>query len=270
MTQEEFYNSIAQPMRLTSSVIENLEHELAEYPYFEAGWMLMLKAMSDLGVTSYDTALHRGAVSISNRNALFALIRNNAKNTEKEPSVQEEVKKPAAETPIEIHRDYTSWSIGDYEYDLTSGATNTPYSIEDIAKSISADDNCNFSDWLDYMDKKPSTAGSKTKSDTLEKHDRRQNTRSRSLDLIESFLNNNNTDTIRSKEEPSKKEAIVSKSTEKQSNTDNDDILTETLAKIYIKQQQYDKAIDIFRKLGLKYPEKSSYFASRINELENK
>ena len=48
-----------------------------------------------------------------------------------------------------------------------------------------------------------------------------------------------------------------------------DSIFTESLAKIYIKQKQYSKAIRIFEKLNLKYPEKSSYFADQIKTLQN-
>ncbi len=46
-----------------------------------------------------------------------------------------------------------------------------------------------------------------------------------------------------------------------------DSIFTESLANIYIKQKQYSKAIRIFEKLNLKYPEKSSYFADRIENI---
>ncbi|MCQ2350826.1 MAG: hypothetical protein MJ003_02505 [Paludibacteraceae bacterium] len=46
-----------------------------------------------------------------------------------------------------------------------------------------------------------------------------------------------------------------------------DSIFTESLAKVYIKQKQYSKAIRIFEKLNLKYPEKSSYFAEQIENL---
>jgi hypothetical protein len=47
-----------------------------------------------------------------------------------------------------------------------------------------------------------------------------------------------------------------------------DDFFSETLAKIYLKQKKYAKALEIIRKLSLHYPEKSLYFADQIRFLE--
>lgn len=50
--------------------------------------------------------------------------------------------------------------------------------------------------------------------------------------------------------------------------TDQEEIVSETLAGIYIKQGHKEKAISVYKKLSLKYPEKSVYFAGLIEALK--
>ncbi len=56
----------------------------------------------------------------------------------------------------------------------------------------------------------------------------------------------------------------------KKSSEDRDELVTETLAKIYTEQMLYHKAILTYKKLMLKFPEKSLYFAGQIEQLEKK
>lgn len=83
-------------------------------------------------------------------------------------------------------------------------------------------------------------------------------------ELIEKFIKN----------EPQlkapKPDQINNENKAKRSSEDNYDLVSETLAVIYIEQMLYHKAIDTYQKLSLKYPEKSGYFADLILSLEKK
>jgi len=83
-------------------------------------------------------------------------------------------------------------------------------------------------------------------------------------EIIEKFLKED--PTIK----PPKPEQIDNENKAKKSAEDHYDLVSETLAKIYIEQMLYHKAIDTYKKLSLKYPEKSRYFADLIQSIEKK
>jgi hypothetical protein len=86
----------------------------------------------------------------------------------------------------------------------------------------------------------------------------------RDFELIDSFIKNDPQIT------PPNAEQIDNENKAKKSAEDQNDLVSETLAGIYIEQMLYDKAIDTYEKLSLKFPEKSRYFADLIQSIEKK
>jgi predicted Zn-dependent protease len=86
--------------------------------------------------------------------------------------------------------------------------------------------------------------------------------------LIDNFLNSNPRSIRRTRGEESNSENANRIDITEKSDTENEELITETLAAIYFEQNNYEKALSAYKKLSLKYPEKSIYFAARIEEIE--
>lgn len=81
--------------------------------------------------------------------------------------------------------------------------------------------------------------------------------------LIDTFIQTN------PKIPPIKQDATPVSIVLEPSNADNSYLMTETLARVYLEQKKYQKAIQAYEILILKYPEKSSFFADRILDIKN-
>ena len=84
------------------------------------------------------------------------------------------------------------------------------------------------------------------------------------IGLIDKFIKNSPRIRINEEHQDSSKVTVNSNL--------KDDLITETLAKIYTKQGKYNKAIKAYEILSLKYPKKSILFANqiiRIKKLKN-
>ena len=84
-------------------------------------------------------------------------------------------------------------------------------------------------------------------------------------ELIDDFINNDG-GKIQLQDKPTYKPEINNE--DNTSNDSDEGYFTETLAKIYIKQGRYSKALEIIQRLNLNYPKKSAYFADQIRFLK--
>ena len=84
-------------------------------------------------------------------------------------------------------------------------------------------------------------------------------TEAKEKNIIDKFIE---TETIISK--PKREKFFSPMRSAKESLIENDEIVTETLARVYLEQTHYDKAIAAYEKLSLKFPQKSSFFANQI------
>jgi len=119
--------------------------------------------------------------------------------------------------------------------------------IEEIRKS----ENLSFLDWLKLS--KTQETGQKQEIRKAKKND----------DLIEKFIL-----TEPKISRPSKTEFFSPINNARKSVVEDEDFVTETLAKIYLQQGNFSKALKAYQNLSLKYPEKSSYFAALIKDIK--
>ena len=113
-----------------------------------------------------------------------------------------------------------------------------------------------FNEWMQLIAKKPIIR--EGLSSEIAKENRKSDDQ---FNLIDRFIETN------PKIEPVDKNIKIS-DISFSSSTENESLMTETLAKVYLEQRKYENAIKAYRILSLKYPEKSGFFADRIKAIK--
>ena len=224
----------------------NLRSMLALYPYFQTARLLMLKNLYILHDPSFDEELPRAAIYLTDRKALFNLveaahyrIRSSTQKTEESKDGEE----PDANRTISLIDRFLDSQPEKEEKEKNNKRKPTP---ADAA--------------IDYVSYLLETESEEERRQTEE------NMKMNGLDLIDNFINKEG-GRIELKENPDSPPVIDTADTEGTGDGD-EGYFTETLARIYIKQGRYSKALEIIKRLNLNYPKKNAYFADQIRFLE--
>ena len=254
------------PERLRGNVVHDVEQTVAEYPYFAIGQALLAIAYQNEGSPKYDEQLKRTAAIMPNRDKLrlFSLIARHRFESEPETTT----------LPDEFMPDnsvFTSMEPVDKEEENSSIIREKVFIIPEIDLSGSHEELTAEMALLEEkrksLDELKAIIAKRLKEIEEEKQRKEENneTTPKKLsrkELIDKFILENPTISR------PKAEFYNPISVAQNSIIDQENIVSETLAKIYEKQGYFDKAISIYEKLGLKYPKKSRYFAAQIERLK--
>lgn len=225
---------IRQPESLDSQSLEHLRGIVEKYPYYHAARILLLRTLYQMHDPSFDEQLRKAAIYVPARQTLFQLFQA--------PSLKPEspTKRTARAEHAEDGPQRTNSLIDSFLNTIPPQQQNTPRIVDATV------------DYMAYLMQMES--GNNTTNAP----------RMPGQDYIDDFLTKN--------EGRFDLEDLPAEGTPynipETRNDSNDGVLTEAMARIYIKQGKFDKAIEIIQRISLKYPKKNRYFADQIRFLE--
>ncbi len=238
---------IDHPELLNKETLYELRSLVALYPYYQSARLLMLKNMYLLHDTAFDDELRRAALYVSDRRLLFNLVEGARYKI-----------KTAAEKAAEKAAAHSTGGEGNGAFSIIDNYldSNKQEDSENDNGKVRPTPADAAIDYVAYLIKTEENSDEKPTDDGPQL---------RGQSLIDDFLNQDGTK-IQLQEQPIyKPEVEVSP----EASGDSDEgYFTETLAKIYIKQGRYSKALEIIQRLNLNYPKKNAYFADQIRFLK--
>lgn len=275
-------NLFHNPLSISSQDLFQIEDEIEKYPYFQALHLLKAKAVSNSDEETLATVLNKTATYCSHRSILFKYIHTESQekvleedNLEKEATLENEVeleeniqdaikqknleepstsketvdsKQEEIENLIQTHKKISP-KVDEVENEKIS-SNEDKEQVKSNSEKLQS--NLSFSQWLKSSQRTPDEDENPTEETDVVNE---------KFKVIEKFLDKN------PKISPSKEyKPKIEIQTNNKENLSH--LMTETLAKIYVEQNKFDKAIKAYTILRLKYPEKSGYFADQIKEIQ--
>ena len=280
MNVSDFTSLINNPNAVNEKQTLALEKIVAEFPYFQSARALRLKGLYNQDSFRYNYDLKTTAAYTTERSVLFDLITSDYFLAINKDAYLENVEKIKAieVVSIEIISENSASDVRSNTLEesiLTSIKQSNSVEIAteikndfeitsqklEIGKPLifSKNEKHSFQEWLQLSKINPID---RTESDFSEKTKQElEAEKNKKLTLIDKFIEKN------PKIPPLSKEAII-KDFSVPIDEDKSYLMTETLAKVYLEQKKYQKAIQAYEILILKYPEKSSFFANRILDIQ--
>jgi len=263
---------INKPDAINEKQTDALGKVLDEFPFFQSARALRLKGLYNQNSFKYNYALKVTAAHTTDRTVLFDFITSDTfvaiQKGLYDKKVLElldinvvdiEVIKPEVrlETKINTLEQSILTSIEGASQIEVDETTKTAVDKLDIGKPLdfSVNEKHSFQEWLQLSRTQPIVRETKSETSLLDEDKKKK------AELIDKFI------------EASPKISPIKQSTEsstifEKNKTDNSYLMTETLARVYLEQKKYQKAIQAYEILILKYPEKSSFFADRISDIK--
>jgi hypothetical protein len=305
MNRNDFLNMIENTVPVSRQMIREVYDLIDIFPYFQSAHLLLLKGLHNNADVKFENQLRNSAIHVGDREILYWLLRKPAvsvsemSDNRQSINLKEEIVTDTDQTVIEsaknselmideIEKDSEESRISE-PYDSLNEETAHPVMIAtepDISEpagviflmeeeSLAASDKVVFMDPGFSLPDRPDLLEldleeepeiffldeetKKEEKDSTDKNSRKQLQSA----LIDKFIIAN------PRIEPQRdKTAAANDDLSRPFVEETPSLVTETLAKIYVNQGYYSKAIDIYEKLSLKFPEKSSYFASQIEKVK--
>ena len=256
----EFGEFLRQPQNINDQQTSDLENILLDFPYFQAAHFLYLNGLKNQNSFKYNNELKITAAYTTDRAVLFDFVTSNDFNNRLH---REELSLSKVSTVDDVSfseiKDGKIKRKSVMETELSSSSSTLP-----IGRPLKFDvtENHSFDEWLQISsiipilreEEKPDET--ETSSNTEHQKDSSRT----NFEIIEKF--------IESKPKIKPDTSFTFSNQEFVENTDNDNLMTETLAHVYLEQKKYDKAITAFTVLSLKYPKKNSFFANQIKAIK--